>query len=1182
MESGSDHARVWRVRRTGLDVPASLLTALGALFLLALAVLAAVTVLGGPPRTGVGRLFVEAEDRCEAHGLSCALLSSIVMPSLTLALATVAYLLFRFTRVRGAYRRKAYRQPRELVETAGGIFGDVVGRDQLCSVLMEDLRVRRFRRAHVVVGGVGAGKTALMVLLTERLARRHAIPVPLRLRDADRRLDFGQLAFERFCREVQGELRSSAEGEKVWRRLRQQDRIVVLADGLEEALLGEDLAEERDTVIRLAIRRANEERLPLIIASRPHEPLRAMEASLTVLEPLSEEAALSYIGRTGRRSDRQRLDWIVETASIAEAPTYLQIARELHQEGLLEHAVTGSEGEAVETRGGDRAALRFHLLDSWISALISGRFHPELSLSQRERQVAVDYLSALACVGLGADSSEVRFADVVGEQRAPEPPFPEVCRELARRIRGSRMDIRLAATWGMRVGLVEVHGDRVRFQHSVMQAHLGARFMNAVIRPGVGAAEGVGGQGWAAVERTFFPGALEEPGRELLIAMVLHSRTPEGACTHGEAGGVPGAGAEEVWCPVAASRDLLLEAARQTREPPADSAGRRTPGPAACAAEADALPLGRGSPTKVLELYTAALEIDSVDAHPRQHAIAMELCAYWPDLRAGDPHTLYAGKARLVARFGEAMRVVDRAGSVKPAYLALFEIGCLEPSYAIRTAIAQEIGAGGDAAFAALRPRLRGPALVHDRPMEREPDWREKVWEGQQPDGAEATGEGAEAAEAAGDAGDGGEATEEGGEARRSGAAEEIGGTGGAAGTAGAAGRAVGAGGGARPGAVAPVARLRDDRARRADRAWRETLRDRAEREAEERMLRDNTMCAWLVPLLVGSVSTTRHQDTPYEYLESWVRRVGEQETDPDARLDLSLEAALAQGFKYAANRRHRHPHARPQAREYLAERAWDMMRRTTFWFSRLTLLHALTLWALPDEVQEEPPERGHGSDPAEQVRQWLARPEGVPEHPFVEAAAELAVWALRTRRPERFLWIDESGVAAQVGSQTAPRGEARKHNLWIPPSCGWSALHPQAQQLLADVLLLLNLAERGDRPKERLRCLKHTDRPDLPPCLTRDRDTLDPGRTVVRTAVSHAGSNCRDDCAFELCPYPPRGTEGLRAELSGVFCRSQSALLSRSPFRRRGRWLARADTADLRAFWERMAQRAQDGPRPR
>jgi hypothetical protein len=192
-------------------------------------------------------------------------------------------------------------------------------------------------------------------------------------------------------------------------------------------------------------------------------------------------------------------------------------------------------------------------------------------------------------------------------------------------------------------------------------------------------------------------------------------------------------------------------------------------------------------------------------------------------------------------------------------------------------------------------------------------------------------------------------------------------------------------------------------------------------------------------------------------------------------------------------------------------------------------------------------------------------------------------VWALETRQPERFLWIDESGVAAHVGSQTS-RGEARKHNLWIPPSTGWSALHPSAQQLLADVLLLLNLAERGDWPTDRIRRLQHTARPDLPPCLTLDRSPLDPGRTTVRTASSQAGSNCRDDCAFELCPYPPKSLDGQRVVLGEAFCRAQATLLShsRSGLHPKASWQRRTSTAELRAFWESMGHRAQHNARQR
>ncbi|MFF9242608.1 hypothetical protein ACF1AL_27605 [Streptomyces sp. NPDC014801] len=501
-----------------------------------------------------------------------------------------------------------------------------------------------------------------------------------------------------------------------------------------------------------------------------------------------------------------------------------------------------------------------------------------------------------------------------------------------------------------------------------------------------------------------------------------------------------------------------------------------------------------------------------MDAEPQQHRIAMELTTSWPDLRARDPHTLSVTKTLLVSRFGEALRAVDRGRSVHPAYTELFEIGRLEPSYAVRVAIAQEIGAGGDSAFELLQARLRLPETVRQRPMERTRDWRLDLWESQQP--------------------------WEAGDRREDRDASA-------------------------PDGLAPLQRLEEE-----------------EREEEEREWRDDTLCAWLIPLLVGSVTLRRHRDTPYEILASWVQRVGAQDAGGPA-LDLTLEVALAQGFKFAANRRARHRHARAQAREYLSEQAWDMLRRSRFWFTRLTLLHALTLWELPDG-EASAGRTGAGTDPAQLVRQWLALPAGEAQHPFVDAAAELCVWALLTGRPERYLWIDESGVIAQVGSQPAEGGEVRKHQLWIPPSTGWSTLHPRAQQLLADVLLLLNLAERGDWPADRLQRLRRTDRPDLPPCLSRDRRPLDPGRALVRTAASHAGSNCRDDCAFGLCPYPPSGLNGQRPELSEAFCRAQFTLLSHTrPFARpQAPWQQRTDLAELRLFWERMSKRSRGAHR--
>ena len=268
-----------------------------------------------------------------------------------------------------------------------------------------------------------------------------------------------------------------------------------------------------------------------------------------------------------------------------------------------------------------------------------------------------------------------------------------------------------------------------------------------------------------------------------------------------------------------------------------------------------------------------------------------------------------------------------------------------------------------------------------------------------------------------------------------------------------------------------------------------------------------------------------------------------------------------------------------------MAEQALEMLKRARFWFTQLTLIHALCLWEMPDpriSLDDKTGRRGngsnaaksqahrHGSNPEATVGHWLEVARN-GKHPFVAEAGKLAVEALKTRHPERFLWIDESGIVSSVGSRAAQAAKDRKHHLWIPPSAGWAALDPRAQQLVADVLLLLNLAERGEGPDEIERRLRRVEVNDLPLCFTRNRDPLDP-RTTVGGLFRAPGRNCIDGCRHRLCPYPPYGVQPYRSELSEAFCRGQQTLLNRglsAPWQTIPR-------ADLKRFWAQMADRAR------
>jgi hypothetical protein len=540
--------------------------------------------------------------------------------------------------------------------------------------------------------------------------------------------------------------------------------------------------------------------------------------------------------------------------------------------------------------------------------------------------------------------------------------------------------------------------------------------------------------------------ALKKPGRELLLALVMHSRAE---LREARAQGTTGVRieVEKAEGPSQPLQNVLAQTAL---------------------ARFDA---------KALDLFAAALEIDSVDRAPAHQDLARQLRGHWPKIEGRDERTMEESKLNLVRRFGEAARtIVERsprngAGSVVgPAYADLYLIGAQEPLYPVRLAIAQEIGSGGDKALAALADSL-GPEdplveLDGEVPEPEQREWHEKVTR------------------------------------------------------------------------------------------------------------------AWLAPLLLGSASSTARRSAE-ENLERWCRFVSGTDPSPEGPdLRLSLEVALAQGFKHAANRRDQHPHAHPDTRVYLVDRARDLLRTTSFWFTRLTLVHALCLWALSDRRQT--PERGRETDHMALVDRWATRPTEGPEHPFVAEARKLAGWALETGQPERFIWIDESGILARVGSRPANLALPRKHSLWIPPSAGWTALHPRAQQLVADVLLLLNLAERGARPSDRTTRLRRTDRNDLPPCLAGDRTPLDPMRTVGTAGPSLPGSQCKHGCLFELCPYPPKGEKSYRAELSEAFCRRQHDLLGHGAVRRKTAPWQGALPGELRRFWTEMGTgRASSKPAP-
>ena len=105
--------------------------------------------------------------------------------------------------------------------------------------------------------------------------------------------------------------------------------------------------------------------------------------------------------------------------------------------------------------------------------------------------------------------------------------------------------------------------------------------------------------------------------------------------------------------------------------------------------------------------------------------------------------------------------------------------------------------------------------------------------------------------------------------------------------------------------------------------------------------------------------------------LAQWLRHIGHDARRPgEEELPISLEIALAQGFKYAANRRSPHPDDGREVRMHLAEQALEMLKGSRFWFSQLTLIQALCLLNMSDSPR--PASDKHGAKPEAIVQHWL------------------------------------------------------------------------------------------------------------------------------------------------------------------------------------------------------------------
>jgi hypothetical protein len=206
--------------------------------------------------------------------------------------------------------------------------------------------------------------------------------------------------------------------------------------------------------------------------------------------------------------------------------------------------------------------------------------------------------------------------------------------------------------------------------------------------------------------------ALRPPGpsRELLTALVLLSRR-RWARASAEGGSIKA----EVKKQMKELRRQVPVHGRPMAQRLCAAANRRTDDP------------------KALDLYSASLEIESVERNPGLLGdIVGAVHGRWAAIK-GDRRSLEDAKLGLLKQLGAALRATSDRVDTTPLYNQLFEMGRAEPSYSIRLAVAQEFGAGGNAAFAVIRERVghlhRDPMQEYDETISELKAWRTSRFE---------------------------------------------------------------------------------------------------------------------------------------------------------------------------------------------------------------------------------------------------------------------------------------------------------------------------------------------------------------------------------------------------------------------------------------------------------------------
>jgi hypothetical protein len=401
-----------------------------------------------------------AEDFCGDHQVGCGLVSGFISTALIVAAGYFLLFVWTLRRILRQYILLARHTPERLFTGVPRLRTEPAQRPALIQSVLKELSFSRRGAAVLIVGEGGSGKTTFLVSLARRLASGGVVPVPVALMDADLPLDLRAAARTTFVRQIDPVVRTEDDAQRIWRRLSTRGAIVVLADGLDEIAPGGQ-AHDRDRIVRAALVSARNDRLPMVLTSRPEAVPAGSPVSLLDIGDLDQGEAERFLRRVAPYStDQKELAHLLDAGEITQVPFYLTIVASLLRAGR----------QLPERSSGSKDLVLVSLLDEWAKLVLSSDFLPDTEIGVGQRRRIFDGLELVAYVMAasvqleGTVSSLQHSADELTNAFGLEPVI-----------------VGAAAEAGSRLGLVRVSSAGedavVKFTHRLSQTYFASRLM---------------------------------------------------------------------------------------------------------------------------------------------------------------------------------------------------------------------------------------------------------------------------------------------------------------------------------------------------------------------------------------------------------------------------------------------------------------------------------------------------------------------------------------------------------------------------------------------------------------------------------------------------------------------------------------------------------------------------------